>query len=52
MLKTEARILPCVGFDFDWIIQFCWVKMNKHAQADEIGSMALKDNERRGVKEF
>ena len=26
MLEIGARIIPCVGFDFDWIIQFCWLK--------------------------
>ena len=44
MLEIEIRIIPCVGFDFDWIIQFCWVKIIKHAQCKEIGLNALKGN--------
>ena len=44
MLEIGARIIPCVVFDFDWIIKFCCVKIIKHAQGEEIGSKALKGN--------
>ena len=40
MLEIGARIIPYVGFDFDWITQFCWVERIKHAQGEEIGSKA------------
>ena len=34
MLEIGACIIPSVGFDFDWIIQFCLVEMIKHAQGE------------------
>ena len=44
MLDIGARIIPFVGFHFDWIIQLGWVEMIKHAQGEEIVSKALKGN--------
>ena len=36
LLEIRARIIPCVGFELDWIIWFCWAWMIKHAQGGEI----------------